>query len=455
VHEGGRSKRGPDRVRVRAAPHGPLAGTVRVPGDKSISHRAVLFAALAAGRSTVRGLLEAEDVMATVAAVRGLGAEVTREGEGCWTVHGCGTGGLAAPADVLDCGNAGTLARLLLGVLAGHPFPAVLTGDASLRRRPMARVVRPLGAMGARIEAREGTRLPLTVRGRLRPLPLSWRSPVASAQVKSAILLAGLHAPGVTVVEEPSPSRDHSERMLRAMGAEVRAETLPDGRHRVAVRGDVELAPLSVTVPGDPSSAAFPVAAAAAVPGSRVVVEGVLANPLRTGFFTTLREMGAAVHWMRPREQGGEPVADLLVEGGRLRGVEVPARRAPAMIDEYPVLAVVAACAEGTTVMRGLAELRVKESDRLSAIVEGLVACGVEARAEGDDLVVMGRGGRPPGGGVVEARLDHRIAMAFLVLGGLAERPVEVRGAEAVATSFPGFAPLMNALGAAIGEAEP
>ncbi|GBD41029.1 3-phosphoshikimate 1-carboxyvinyltransferase [bacterium HR39] len=423
---------------------------MRVPGDKSISHRALLFAALAAGRSSIEGLLEAEDVLATARAVAALGADVRREGPGRWSVHGCGVGGLAEPEDVIDCGNAGTLARLLLGVLAGHPHFAVLTGDASLRRRPMARVVEPLRLSGAAFDFRAGCRLPLAVRGRTRPLPVSWKSPVASAQVKSAILLLGLHAPGRSEVEEPAPSRDHSERMLRAMGARVEEELSADGRHRVAICGDAELRPTHFVVPGDPSSAAFPVAAAAATPGSAVRVAGISVNPLRTGFFTTLAEMGAKIAFEGEREVGGEPVADIVVEGGELSAVEVPAARAPAMIDEYPVLAVVAARARGTTVMRGLSELRVKESDRLAAIVEGLVACGVRAWSEGDDLFVEGRGAPPPGGGVVEARLDHRIAMAFAVLGGLAERPVEIHGAEAVATSFPDFVEVMRGLGAGI-----
>ncbi len=442
-------------MRVRAAPHGPLRGTLRVPGDKSISHRAVLFGALAAGRSTIRGLLEAEDVLATVAAVRALGVEVVREGPGRWVVHGCGVAGLAEPEEVIDCGNAGTLARLLMGMLAGHPFQAVLTGDASLRRRPMGRVMAPLAAMGAEIHAREGGRLPLVIRGPGRLLPLSWTSPVASAQVKSAILLAGLHAPGITSVVEPAPSRDHSERMLRAMGATVEVEPLADGRQRVSVRGDAELTPTAFVVPGDPSSAAFPLAAAAVLAGSDVRIRDVSVNPLRSGLLVTLREMGAAITLEQRRELGGEPVADVRVEGARLRGVEVPAARAPSMIDEYPILAVVAACAEGETVMRGLAELRVKESDRLAAIAEGLRAAGVEVTVRGDDLHIRGCGGRPPGGAVIDARLDHRIAMAFLVLGGLAERPVEVVGAEAIATSFPGFIAAMNALGAALEELEP
>jgi len=437
-------------VRLLARPHGPLRGEIRVPGDKSISHRALLFSALAVGRSDIEGLLEAEDVLATARAVAALGAGVVREGPGRWHVDGCGVGGLAEPAEVIDCGNAGTLARLLLGVLAGHPHFAVLTGDASLRRRPMARVVEPLRRAGARLEARSGCRLPLAICGRIRPLPISWESPVASAQVKSAILLLGLHAPGLTGVVEPAPSRDHSERMLRAMGARLEERTLPDGRHWVAVYGDAELRPVRFVVPGDPSSAAFPVGAAAVTPGSAVRVRGVSVNPLRTGFFTTLGGMGARIAFENEREVGGEPVADVVVEGAELRAVEVPAARAPSMIDEYPVLAAVAARARGITVMRGLSELRVKESDRLSAIVEGLAACGVRAWCEGDDLFVEGCGGPPPGGGVIEARLDHRIAMAFAVLGGLARRPVEIRGAEAMATSFPDFVELMRVLGADI-----
>ncbi len=433
---------------LEARPHGPLGGAIVVPGDKSISHRALLFAALAAGRSRIRGLLEAEDVQATARALAALGIEIATGEGGIVEVCGVGTAGLAEPEDILDCGNAGTLARLLLGVLAGHPFRVALTGDPSLRRRPMGRVCVPLRAMGARIEAREGDRLPLTIAGRLQPIPLAWRSQVASAQVKTALLLAGLHAPGETSVVEPAPSRDHSERMLRAMGAAVETHAEAGGAQRVTIRGHAELTPISLEIPGDPSSAAFPLVAALLAPGSELVIREVGLNPHRTGLVVTLREMGAEIEIGGRRERGGEPVGDLHIRSSRLRAVEVPAARAPSMIDEYPILAVAAALAQGTTVMRGLAELRVKESDRLAAILAGLTACGVEAHVEGEDLFVRGTAGRPPrGGAVIDARLDHRIAMSFLVLGGVAEKPVCVRGAEAIATSFPGFVETMNGIG--------
>ncbi len=438
-------------MKLRANPHGALSGRASVPGDKSISHRALLLAALAVGESRIEGLLEGEDVMATATALRRLGVELERDGEGRWTVAGVGIGGLAEPDGVLDLGNAGTGARLITGLLAGHPFTAIVTGDASLRRRPMARVAAPLRETGATILARSGDRLPLAIRGRADPLPLEWRSEIPSAQVKSAILLAGLHAAGRTSVLEPAASRDHTERMLRAMGAEVREEEAEDGGHRVTVTGQPELLARRFTVPGDPSSAAFPTVAALLAPDSRVVLAGVGTNPLRSGLYRTLREMGARIREENTREEGGEPVADLLVESSDLEAVEVPAARVPSMIDEYPILAVAAAGAKGVTAMRGLGELRVKESDRFGAVLEGLRACGVRCWSEGDDLFVEG-GGPPPGGARVEARLDHRIAMSFLVLGGVARAPVMVEGAETIATSFPGFVALMNRLGARIEE---
>ncbi len=439
-------------MKLRASPHGALSGRASVPGDKSISHRALLLAALAVGESRIEGLLEGEDVMATAATLRRLGVPVARHDGGSWTVAGVGVSGLAEPDTVLDLGNAGTGARLVMGLLAGHPFTAVVTGDSSLRRRPMGRVAAPLREMGATVLAREGDRLPLAVRGRADLLPLDWRSEVASAQVKSAILLAGLHAAGRTSVTEPLASRDHTERMLRAMGAEIAEEETEDG-HRVTITGQPELRPRDFVVPGDPSSAAFPVVAAVLAGGSRIEIPGVGVNPLRAGLYRTLREMGACITETRPREQGGEPVADLVVESSDLEAVEVPTERAPRMIDEYPILAVAAARARGVTAMRGLGELRVKESDRFAAILEGLAACGVRCWSEGDDLFVEGAAGPPPGGGRVAARLDHRIAMSFLVLGGIARAPVTVEGAETIATSFPGFVALMNALGARIEEA--
>ncbi len=439
-----------DDMDLRAHPHGPLRGDIEVPGDKSISHRALLLASLAAGTSRVRGLLEGEDVRATAAALAALGVGIERRPDGTVLVHGVGVGGYAEPDTVLDLGNSGTGARLLMGALAGHPVTAFLTGDASLRRRPMGRVAEPLRRMGVEIRARGGDRLPLALTGRAVPAPLSHESRVASAQVKSAILLAGLAAPGVTEVIEPAASRDHTERMLRAMGAAIETGSLPDGRHRAAVTGQVELRPVEVEVPGDPSSAAFLLVAALLAPDSELTIRNVGINPLRTGLFDTLREMGADITLLAPRESSGEPVADLRVRSSRLEAVEVPAERAPRMIDEYPILAVAAACARGTTVMRGLGELRVKESDRLEAVARGLAACGVEVRIEGDDLFVTGCDGPPPGGGEVEARLDHRIAMSFAVLGGVARTPVVIRGAETIATSFPGFVELANGIGARI-----
>jgi 3-phosphoshikimate 1-carboxyvinyltransferase len=429
---------------------GPLKGRVRVPGDKSISHRALILGTLAAGRTRVAGLLEGEDVLRTAAAMRALGARVERVGEGNWTIDGVGVGGLAEPEDILDFGNSGTGARLVLGTVATSPITAIFTGDASLRRRPMGRVTVPLQQMGAQMWAREGGRLPLTVRGAVEPMPLAYTLPVPSAQVKSAVLLAGLNAPGETSVREPLATRDHTERMLRHFGVDVRVATANDGAREITLAGETELRAADLAVPGDPSSAAFAIVAALLLPGSEITIEGVGTNPLRTGLLMTLLEMGARIDFGRARETGGEPVADLLVRAGALRGVEVPAERAPSMIDEYPILAVAAAFATGKTVMRGLSELRVKESDRLTAIAEGLSIAGVRAAVEGDTLTVEGLGGRPYGGATIEARLDHRIAMAFLVLGMASERPIGIDDGETINTSFPGFVALMNRLGAAI-----
>ena len=439
-------------VSSRAA--GPLRGTIPVPGDKSISHRALMLGALAIGRTRVTGLLEGEDVLATAAALRALGAAIERGEDGAWSIDGIGVGGLAEPADVLDFGNSGTSARLLLGILASHPLCAFVTGDASLRRRPMRRVIEPLSRFGAHFLAREGGRLPLAVEGAKSPLPIEYRLPVPSAQVKSAVLLAGLNTPGETSVVEPQPTRDHTERMLRHFGARVSVEPIAAGGRHITVTGQPELAAAPIAVPGDPSSAAFPLVAALIVPGSEVTITGVGVNPLRTGLLESLAEMGADIDFRNRREEGGEPVADLVARAGALKGADIPPERAPTMIDEYPVLAAAAACARGTTVMRGLAELRVKESDRLSGIAEGLAACGVRVAVEGDDLVVEG-GGRPPKGGArIMARLDHRIAMAFLVLGLAAREPVAIDDASPIATSFPNFLTLMRALGAQISDAE-
>ncbi|MBX6740609.1 MAG: 3-phosphoshikimate 1-carboxyvinyltransferase [Acetobacteraceae bacterium] len=433
-----------------AAPLAPLSGRLRVPGDKSISHRALMFGALAVGTTPIEGLLEGEDVLRTAAAMRALGAVVERLGPGRWQVAGRGVGGLVEPADVLDMGNSGTAARLLTGLLAGHPIFAVLTGDASLRRRPMRRVTDPLAATGAQFWSREGGRMPLAVRGVADPLPLDYRLPVASAQVKSACLLAGLCARGITRVTEPEPTRDHTENMLRHFGATLRVEDTPAGRV-IELQGQPELAAAPILVPGDPSSAAFLLVAALLVPGSRLVIENVGLNPLRTGLFDTLREMGAKLRVENARTEGGEPVGDLVVEHSELRAVDVPPGRAPSMIDEYPVLAVAAAAARGTTRMRGLKELRVKESDRLAATAALLEANGVRAEIEGDDMLVHGTGGAIPGGGTVATHMDHRIAMSALVMGLAARSPVTVDDAGFIETSFPGFAGLVNqAAGAAV-----
>lgn len=428
-----------------------LAGRLRVPGDKSISHRALMLGALAVGETAISGLLEGEDVLRTAAAVRALGADVARDAPGRWRVRGVGVGGFAAPDDVLDFGNSGTGARLLMGAVAGHPVTAVFTGDASLRRRPMGRITAPLAQIGARFEGRAGNLLPITVVGARTPMPIRYLLPVASAQVKSAVLLAGLNAPGRTAVVEPEPTRDHTERLLRHFGARVAVEDGPEGR-TVTLDGQPELVPSPIAVPGDPSSAAFPLVAALIAPGSAVTVEGVCVNPLRAGLFETLREMGADIAVANLREEGGEPVADITARAGPLRGVAPPPARAPAMIDEYPVLAVAAACAEGRTVLRGLGELRVKESDRIGAMARGLAACGVPVEELEDGLVIdgLGEAARVPGGATIETYMDHRIAMAFLVLGLGARAPVAIDDHRMIDTSFPGFPDLMRGLGAVL-----
>lgn len=428
-----------------------LSGRVRVPGDKSISHRALMLGALATGRTAIGGLLQGEDVLNTAKALQAMGCPVSKVGS-TWEVLGRGVGGLAAPGGDLDFGNSGTGIRLMMGLIAGHAMHVRLTGDASLSRRPMGRVLKPLMQMGLEVEGAGRDRLPLTVRGTADLLPIEYRTPVASAQIKSAVLLAGLHAAGSTTVVEAQATRDHTERMLRHFGAEV-AVAERNGARAITVKGDAELEGRSVNVPGDPSSAAFLVAAALMVPGSEVAIEGVLVNPTRTGFYTTLQEMGADVAFTNEREEGGEPVADIVVRHSRLRGVRVPPERAPSMIDEYPVLACLAAHAAGETRMEGLGELKVKESDRLAATAAGLVANGVPAKVDGDTLIVGGGGG-VRGGGVVATHLDHRIAMAFLTLGLGADRPVTVDDAGMIATSFPEFRSLMQGLGAAITEPE-
>ncbi len=449
-----------DRTREHAAePPEPLSarrsqqlsGRLTVPGDKSISHRALLFGALATGATRITGLLEAEDVINTAKSCAALGAYVERENtpQGpVWTVKGRGVGGLTKPENALDFGNSGTGVRLMMGALAGHDFETRLTGDASLSRRPMGRVLKPLAQMGLAVSPDGADRLPLSVRGLRDPLPIVYELPVPSAQVKSAILIAGLHAPGRTSVIEREATRDHTERMLRHFGAKITVEE-KDGARTISIDGEAELEGQPVAVPADPSSAAFLIAAAVITEGSDITVENVLINETRIGFYRTLQEMGADVSFENVRESSGEPVADIRARSSRLRGVTVPAERAPSMIDEYPVLACVAACAEGTTTMLGLAELKVKESDRLAATAAGLTANGISNRVDGDTLIVEGCGaGAVPGGGTVETHLDHRIAMAFLTLGLAANAPVTVDDTAMIATSFPTFPDLMRSLGA-------
>lgn len=433
-----------DPAPLAALRSGPLRGRVRVPGDKSISHRALMLGALATGRTRIRGLLESEDVINTARAVTALGAPARKAGD-AWEVLGRGTGGLAQPDGPIDFGNSGTGARLMMGVLAPHDIAVTMTGDASLSRRPMARVLDPLKEMGLEVEGGRD-RLPLAIRGTSRLVPITYALPVPSAQVKSAVLLAGLGAAGETTVIEREATRDHTERMLQHFGAEVRS-VVHEGETRITIVGQPELQGRDVMVPGDPSSAAFLVGAALIVPGSEVIVEGLLVNPTRTGFYTTLQEMGGDVTFLNAREEGGEPVADIRARFSALAGVAVPAARAPSMIDEYPMLAVVAAFARGATRMDGLAELKVKESDRLKATAAGLAANGVRAEVAGDTLTVHGEG-RVPGGGTVATHLDHRIAMAFLTMGLASAEPVVVDDTGMIATSFPEFRSLMEGLGA-------
>lgn len=427
---------------------GSLQGDITPPGDKSISHRAIMLGGIAKGKTTVSGLLEGEDVLCTVAALRELGAVITKEGN-TWHIAGTGLDGMRAPQKPLDMGNSGTAARLLMGLLAGKPFTTAFTGDASLCKRPMGRVINPLQQMGATFESNEG-RMPLRVTGAAKPVAIAYRLPVASAQVKSAILLAGLSADGDTTVIETAPTRDHSENMLRCFGAKVVVEKNTDGSDSITVTGHPALTGQKVVVPADPSSAAFPLVAALLHDGSRVTLRNVGINPRRAGLIDTLIEMGAKITLHNRRSEGGEPVADLVAEGSALHGIDVPADRAPSMIDEYPILAAAAACANGTTRMRGLGELRVKESDRLALMADGLQRCGCTVAIEGDDLIVTGDGNPPKGGCTVTTAMDHRIAMSFLVLGGATVEPVRVDDGEFIATSFPGFVELMNGIGAKI-----
>ena len=425
-----------------------MTGRVRVPGDKSISLRSLILGALAVGETHISGMLEGEDALSTANAMRALGATIERTGERAWRVLGVGVGGFAAPAAALDFGNSGTGCRLGMGVVAGCPITATFDGDASLRTRPMRRILDPLEKMGARVQSiQDGGRLPVVVQGARDPIPIEYEAPVPSAQLKSAVLLAGLAAPGSTTVIEKEATRDHTEKLLKHFGASVRVA--PFGQHgrRVTVQGQPELEAAPVVVPADPSSAAFPLVAALIAPGSEIVVEGVMLNPLRSGLLTTLKEMGAAIELLEQRNEGGEDVADLRIRSGALKGVDVPAERAPTMIDEYPILAVAASFAEGDTRMRGLSELRVKESDRLEATAAMLRGNGVEFVIEGDDLIVRGKG-QALGGGVVTTHMDHRIAMSALVMGLGSAQPVAVDDAAFIATSFPGFADLMRGIGA-------
>lgn len=431
-----------------AAP-GPLTGTVHVPGDKSISHRALMFPALAVGRSEVTGLLESEDVFATAAALRAMGVQLNRVAEGHWMIDGVGVGGLLQPRQALDMGNSGTSTRLLMGLAASHRLQATFVGDSSLSRRPMGRVIEPLSRMGAEILASPGGLLPLTVRGVAPALPLDYRLPVASAQVKSAILLAGVNAAGITRVVEPLATRDHSERLLESMGAAIRIESGPAGERVITLSGEAELAPVRIEVPADPSSAAFPMVAALLVPGSRIRIPAVGLNPTRDGLLRTLLDMGAQIGKHNSRTVGGEPVADLIVEASTLQAIETGPQEAPAMIDEYPILFVAAALAHGRSLFRGLQELRVKESDRLSTMAAGLAASGVRVEEYPDGLAITGTGGVPLAGDArVAVRLDHRIAMSFAILSLVARKPVFIDDARPIATSFPGFLPMMEAMGA-------
>ena len=418
-----------------------------MPGDKSISHRALMLGGLAVGETIIDGLLEGEDVLATAAAMRAMGCDVEREAGGRWRIWGVGVGGLLQPRTALDMGNSGTSTRLLMGVVASHPISATFIGDASLSKRPMARVTVPLARMGAVFAASPGDRLPLTMNGISPALPIRYVLPVASAQVKSAVLLAGLNTPGITSVVERVPTRDHSERMLAGFGAVLSVDETDEGRV-ISITGEAELNPQAIEVPGDPSSAAFPLVAALIVPGSRVTIENVGINPTRDGLVRALQAMGADIRLENPRVVGGEPVADLAVAHGSLKGIDVPPEWAPSMIDEYPVLAVAAAFADGRTVMRGIEELRVKESDRISAIVAGLRACGVTVEELPDGMIVEGRGGGPlPGGATIATDLDHRIAMSFLVLGLHAQSTLTIDDSASIATSFPTFLDLMARLG--------
>ena len=428
-------------------PSGPLRGTLKVPGDKSISHRALMLSALAVGTSNISGLLEGEDVLATAAAMLAMGAHIERNGEGSWTVHGVGVGGLMQPSGALDMGNSGTSTRLLMGLVASHRLTATFIGDASLSKRPMGRVIDPLSQMGAEFTASPGGMLPLMVRGLVPAIPISYRLPVASAQVKSAVLLAGLNIAGITEVIEPVPTRDHSERMLRGFGADLTVDVGADGVRHIRLMGEAELQPQQIEVPGDPSSAAFFVVAALITPGSEVTVTHVGMNPTRTGIYKMLQAMGADLTYSNEREVGGEPVADITARHSVLRGIDVPPEVAPSMIDEFPVFFVAASMAQGRTTTSGLDELRVKESDRLALMATGLKAIGAQVEEREDGLIINGSGGEPlEGGATVTSALDHRIAMSFAVAGQNCYHAVTVDDVSPIATSFPTFEDILKNL---------
>ena len=426
-----------------------LSGVVEVPGDKSISHRSLIFGAMALGKTEISGLLEGQDVLDTAKAMEAFGASVTNHGDGNWTVHGVGVGGFSEPDGVIDCGNSGTGVRLIMGAMATHDMTATFTGDASLNKRPMARVTDPIALFGAEAYGRKGGRLPMTIVGAKHPVPVRYTVPMPSAQVKSAVMLAGLNAPGETVIIEKEATRDHTERMLVGFGAEVDVEITAEGRV-ITLRGYPELKPQTISVPRDPSSAAFPVCAALITEGSDILVPNIGLNPTRAGLYTTLREMGADLVFENERIEGGEPVADLRAKfSPNMKGIEVPPERAASMIDEYPILSVVASFAEGETIMRGVKELRVKESDRIDAMAKGLRANGMDIDEGEDWWIIHGKGmGNVPGGGLAETFLDHRIAMSFLTLGMGSEKPVHIDDGGPIVTSFPNFEPLMSALGA-------
>ncbi|NIJ36375.1 3-phosphoshikimate 1-carboxyvinyltransferase [Sphingopyxis panaciterrae] len=425
----------------------PLRGRIAIPGDKSISHRSLMLSALAVGESRVTGLLEGHDVLATAAAMRAMGATIERREDGEWRIHGVGVGGLLQPREALDMGNSGTSTRLLMGLVASHPITVTFIGDASLSGRPMGRVIDPLSQMGADISASPGGRLPLMVRGLTPAIPLAYRLPMASAQVKSAVLLAGLNTPGITEVIEPVPTRDHSERMLKGFGADLDVETAPDGTRHIRIRGEAELKPQTITVPGDPSSAAFFIVAALIVPGSDVIIANVGLNPTRAGLVEVLRQMGGDIILLNARDVGGEPVADLHVRHSALKGIAVDPAVAPSMIDEFPILFVAAALAEGRTTTTGLDELRVKESDRLTVMADGLKAIGARVEEREDGLVIDGTGGDPlPGGAGVAGHLDHRICMSFAIAGLVSHAPITIDDVAPVATSFPNFEALLDQL---------